>query len=96
VLIHVPLDVRVLAMDVHKNTISTGLLEPGSTSPVLDKVSADDESVRRLIARFEDPCRVWACYEAGPTGYELARVLRSVGMCCEVIPVCQGEVRHLR
>jgi hypothetical protein len=48
VLIHVPLDVRVLAMDVHKNTISAGLLEPGSMSPVIDKISADDESVRRL------------------------------------------------
>jgi hypothetical protein len=85
VLIHVPPDVRVLAMDVHKNTISTGLLEPGLDSPVMDKLSADDESVRRLIARFEAPERVWACYEAGPTGYELARVLRSAGMRCEVI-----------
>jgi transposase len=72
-------------MDVHKNTISTGLLEPGSDSPLLDKLSADDESVRRLIARFDEPARVWACYEAGPTGYELARVLRSAGMHCEVI-----------
>jgi len=62
-----------------------GLLEPGSDSPLLDKLSTDDESVRRLIARFEEPSRVWACYEAGPTGYELARVLRNVGMHCEVI-----------
>jgi transposase len=72
-------------MDVHKNSISTGLLEPGSDSPLLDKLSADDESVRRLVARFEEPGGVWACYEAGPTGYELARVLRSAGMRCEVI-----------
>ncbi len=84
-LIHVPPDVRVLAMDVHKNTISVGLLEVGSTVPVVDKLSADDESVRRLIARFSDPAGVWACYEAGPTGYELARMLRSAGMRCEVI-----------
>ncbi|MDQ4105426.1 MAG: transposase, partial [Actinomycetota bacterium] len=84
-LIHVPPHVRVLAMDVHANTISIGLLEPGSDSPVLDKVSADDESVRRLIARFDEPARVWACYEAGPTGYELARVLRASGVRCEVI-----------
>ena len=84
-LIHVPPDIRVLAMDVHANTISTGLLEPGADSPLTDRVSADDESVRRLIARFEDPRRVWACYEAGPTGYELARVLRAAGMRCEVI-----------
>lgn len=84
-LIHVPPDVDVLAMDVHKNTISAGLLEPGSTRPVIDKISTDDESIRRLIARFEDPARVWACYEAGPTGYELSRTLRLAGMRCEVI-----------
>jgi len=72
-------------MDVHKNTISTGVLEPGSVSAVVDKISADAESVHRLIGRFEDPGRVWACYEAGPTGYELARKLRAVGMRCEVI-----------
>jgi len=85
VLIHVPNHVPVLAMDVHKSTISTGVLEPDSTSPLVDKISTDDESVRRLIARFPEPGRVWACYEAGPTGYELARVLRSAGMHCEVI-----------
>jgi transposase len=85
VLIHVPPEVRVLAMDVHKNTISAGVLEPHSDSPVVDRISSDDESVRRLVARFEEPERVWACYEAGPTGYELARVLRRAGMRCEVI-----------
>ncbi len=95
-LIHVPPDVRVLAMDVHKNTISTGLLEPGSDSPVLERLGTDDESVRRLVGRFEDPTAVWACYEAGPTGYELARVLRTARMHCEVIapsliPVRQGD-----
>ena len=83
-------------MDVHKNSISTGLLEPESTSPVVDKISTDDESVRRLITRFDEPGRVWACYEAGPTGYELARVLRGAGMRCEVIapsliPTRQGD-----
>ena len=84
-LIHVPPEVTVLAMDVHKNSISTGLLEPGSTVPAVDKISSDDEMVRRLIGRFPDPGRVWACYEAGPTGYELARTMRRGGVRCEVI-----------
>jgi transposase len=85
VLIHVPPDVVVLAMDVHKNTISTGVLEAGSGSVLVDKISTDAESIHRLIRRFDDPGGVWACYEAGPTGYELARMLRSAGMRCEVI-----------
>jgi transposase len=83
--IHVPHDLPVLAMDVHKNTISAAVLEPGSVSPVIDKISSDDEMVRRLVGRFPEPGRVWACYEAGPTGYELARLLRVLGMRCEVI-----------
>lgn len=84
-LIHVPPGVPVLAMDVHKATISAGVLEAGAVSPVVDKVSSDEASVRRLVARFEEPRRLWACYEAGPTGYELARLLRGMGVRCEVI-----------
>lgn len=84
-LIHVPPSASVLAMDVHKWTISAGVLAVDTTTPVVDKISSDDESVRRLVARFGDPSRVWACYEAGPTGYELARLLRSLGVHCEVI-----------
>lgn len=83
--IHVPHDSPVLAMDVHKNTISVGVLDPESISPVMDKIATDEESIRRLIKRFPDPRRVWACYEAGPTGYELARQLRAAGMRCDVI-----------
>jgi transposase len=85
VLIHVPPGVPVLAMDVHKATISAGVLEAGAVSPVVDKISSDEASVRRLVARFEDPRQLWACYEAGPTGYELARLLRGMGARCEVI-----------
>lgn len=84
-LIHVPPGVPVLAMDVHKSTISAGVLAPDATTPLVDKISSDDEAVRRLVARFEDPRQVWACYEAGPTGYELARLLRGLGVRCEVI-----------
>ena len=84
-LIHVPPHVTVLAMDVHKNTISTAVLKPDSTVPLVDKISSDDEMVRRLIARFDDRDRLWACYEAGPTGYELTRLLRGGGVRSEVI-----------
>jgi len=72
-------------MDVHKNTISAAVLEPESFAPAVDKISSDDEMVRRLVGRFPRTPRVWACYEAGPTGYELARLLTSLGVHCEVI-----------
>jgi transposase len=81
----VPHDVTVLGLDVHKNTISAGVLGPGHDVAVVDKISADEESVRRFVGRFEEPLKLWACYEAGPTGYELARLLRSMGVRCQVI-----------
>ena len=83
-LIHVPPGVPVLAMDVHKNSISTGFLEPGSSSPVCDKISSDDDAVWHVVDRL-GAGGLWACYEAGPTGYELARLLRARGVHCEVI-----------
>lgn len=74
-----------LGMDVHKDTISVGVLEPGCETPVVDMIFNDEASVRRLIDRFGDRARLRACYEAGPTGYELHRLLASMGVSCEVI-----------
>jgi transposase len=74
-----------LGLDVHKNTISVGVLDADADSPRCDKISSDWDAVRHLLARFDDWSRLRACYEAGPTGYELARQLRRVGVACEVI-----------
>ena len=74
-----------LGLDVHKDTIAVGLLEPGSDSPAMDTIWHDEASVRRLMGRFGDPRRLRVCYEAGPTGYELQRLLASIGVACQVI-----------
>ena len=74
-----------LGLDVHKNTISAGILRPGEDVADVERISSDDDAVRRLIARMGSPRRLRACYEAGPTGYELARLLTSLGVACQVI-----------
>jgi transposase len=74
-----------LGMDVSMNTIVVGVLRPGEEMPVVDRVFHDEESIRRLIGRFPDRRRLSACYEAGPGGYELYRLLTSIGVACEVI-----------
>jgi transposase len=74
-----------LGMDVSMNTIVVGVLRPGEEMPVVDRVFNDEESIRRLIARFPDRRRLSACYEAGPGGYELYRLLSSMGVDCEVV-----------
>ena len=74
-----------LGMDVHKDSISIGVLRPGDHTPDVERIFHDEESVRRFIARFDDPRMLRACYEAGPTGYGLARLLRGSGVSCQVI-----------
>jgi transposase len=74
-----------VGMDVHKDSISVGVLEPGRDSPVVDKIFHDEPSVRRLVAGLSQRGRLRMCYEAGPTGYELQRLLVSLGAACEVI-----------
>ncbi len=60
-------------------------MRPGEEVPDVEKISSDEESVRRLVARLGNPRQLRACYEAGPTGYELARLLGSLGVACQVI-----------
>jgi hypothetical protein len=74
-----------LGMDTSMNTIVVGVLRPGEEMPVVDRVFNDEDSIRRLIGRFPDRRMVWACYEAGPGGYELYRLLSSMGVDCEVV-----------
>lgn len=95
-MISVPHKSTLLGLDVHKLTIAAGILAPDADVPVLDQLSSDPEAVRRFIGRFDDPRRLVACYEAGPTGYELARQLQAMGVRCEVvapslIPTAPGD-----
>lgn len=74
-----------VGLDVHKMTITAGVLEPSSSTPVMTKISSDDASVRKLLDRVGDPRQLKVCYEAGPTGFTLARTLASWGINCDVV-----------
>jgi transposase len=67
-----------LGLDVHKDTISPAILAPDRDGPDVERIAHDEASIRRLVGRFADPRILRACYEAGPTGYELARLLDSL------------------
>jgi transposase len=95
-MISVPHGSTLLGLDVHKLTIAAGVLVPDADVAVVDQIASDQESVRRFVGRFTDRHHLVACYEAGPTGYELARDLRAMGVRCEVvapslIPVAPGN-----
>jgi transposase len=57
----------------------------GQDRPVVDRIVHDEVPVPRLVARLGNPGRLRACYEAGPTGYGLHRLLTSMGVGCEVV-----------
>src|SRR4029453_17573802 len=74
-----------LGLDTSKNAILVGILRPDEMSPDTEKIFNDEASIRRLIDRFEDRGRLRVCYEAGPTGFGLYRLLRSMGVACDVV-----------
>ena len=85
-----------VAFDASKNTLVAGILHPEEETPTIERVFNDEPSVRRFVKAFPEPGRLRTCYEAGPCGYELHRLLRSLGVACAVIapaliPVAPGD-----
>jgi transposase len=80
-----PAELIHLGMDTSVKEIVFGVLHPGEEIPAVDRIPNDEESVRRLIGRLGDRRLVSACYEAGPGGYELYRLLTSMGVACQVV-----------
>jgi transposase len=74
-----------LGMDTSKNTIVVAVLMPGEEVPVIDRLWNEEGSVRHLVGRFADRGALRACYEAGPCGFELHRLLASMGVACDVV-----------
>jgi len=72
-------------MDVHRDSIWICTLRPDGSDDV-ERIFNDEASIRRFMHRFEGPHHVTACYEAGPTGYELQRLLEQrLGIPCIVV-----------
>jgi transposase len=76
-------------MDTSKNTIVVAVLWPDQEVPVTERIASDEPSVRRLLDRVAAKAggrqQVRCCYEAGPGGYDLYRLVDSMGIACEVV-----------
>jgi len=55
-----------LGLDVHKDTISVGILPADQQVPQVERIAHDEASVRRLVGRFPDPRLLRACYQHRP------------------------------
>lgn len=78
-------DVVYVGMDTSVREIVYGVLRPGRDVPAVERIPNDQESVRRLIGKLGGRRLLSVCYEAGPSGYELQRLITSMGAACQVI-----------
>jgi len=89
-----PADVRLwVALDQHKLSIVAAMLPPAGGEPVLERIETTEKAVRRFVDRLGGARGLAVCYEAGPGGFDLYRLLCSMGVACDVIAPSLTPVR---
>jgi len=87
---------RFVGLDVHKETITVAVAEArGGPAEVVEVIPNDGVALYKVLDRLGPPRWLRVCYEAGPTGFGLARRLRAAGIDCLVaapslVPVQKG------
>lgn len=75
-----------VGLDVHKDSIVVAVAEAGrGPARAAATVPFEFNALRKALERLGPKAAVRCCYEAGPTGYGLARALRAAGWACDVI-----------
>jgi transposase len=75
-----------VGLDVHKDSIVVAVAETGrGPARAVATVPFDGKALRKVLEKLGPKGAVSCCYEAGPTGYGLARLLRASGWDCDVI-----------
>ena len=89
-----PADVRLwVSLDVHKLSIVAATLPPAGGKPDVSRIETTERAIRRFIDRLGGPAGLAVCYEAGPGGYALWRLLTRMGVACDVIAPSLVPVR---
>jgi len=77
---------KFVGLDVHRDTIAVGVADrEGGRGRYWGTIPHRPEAVRRLMEQLGPKERLLVCYEAGPTGYGLQRLLASMGIECIVV-----------
>lgn len=87
---------RFVGMDVHAEKITVAIAEENGTVAVWGEILNREESIRKLLRKLGPKEQLRVCYEAGPTGYTVYRLLRKLEVHCTVvapslIPVKPGD-----
>src|SRR3954463_6663136 len=89
-----PEQVRLwVALDVHKFSIVAATLPAQGGSPGVQRIQTNAAAIGRFIRRLGGPAGLAVCYEAGPGGYELLRLLTRLGVACDVVAPSLVPVR---
>ena len=92
-----PGDVRLwVSIDQHKLSIVVATPPPSGGQPELHRIETTERAIRRFIDKLGGPGGLAVCYEAGPGGFDLYRLLTRIGVACDVvapslIPVRAGD-----
>src|SRR5436305_3397789 len=74
-----------VAIDQHKLSLVAAILPATGGTPEVARLENTERAVRRFIEKLGGPEGLAVCYEAGPGGYQLQRLLRRLGVACDVI-----------
>src|ERR1700676_1890227 len=77
-----------IGIDVAKLRNAVAIAEAGREGEIryIGEVDASPESMKRLVVKFASKyARLHFCYEAGPTGYGLHRLITDLGHSCTVV-----------
>jgi transposase len=89
-----PADVRLwVALDVHKLSIVAATLAPVAGRPEVVRIETTEKAIRRFVDRLGGPEGLAVCYEAGPGGFALWRLLSSIGVACDIVAPSLVPVR---
>ncbi|RPJ31650.1 MAG: IS110 family transposase [Planctomycetaceae bacterium] len=78
-----------LGLDVDARSVAVAALDVANGEIVFQgRLSHDEADWQRFLQHFPD-CRLWACYEAGYTGFHLCRMLKATGVDCHVVAPSQ-------
>ncbi len=78
--------IRYVGLDVHRDSIAIAVaVADGKPAESLGTVPNDIPKLIKRPLRLGPAASLRCCYEAGPTGFGLARRLREAGIACEVI-----------
>jgi transposase len=75
----------IVAFDQHAASVVAAVLPPGQRTPALHSLASDWATIGRFVARLGRQGSLRCCYEAGPCGFELQRLLTTRDIPCDVI-----------